>query len=314
VDARNLNCFLTIAELGSVNRAADALGIAQPTLSQQLLRMEDEVGVKLFRRTTRGMVLTEAGRIFQEHAMRLLVSWTRALEDVRQFHSQPSGNVSLAMPPSISRMVGVPLVQAVIGKAPQISLRLVEALSGSIRPWLDSGTIDLGILHDGGTLRHLSKRRFAREEIFLVGPPGLLGPSRDHIMEVSFGEIANYPLIAPSLQHGLRSFLDREALRLGFNFTISHEIDAISHIVTLVSSGCGFSILPLPSVAEELAAGKVSIARIGDGTISRSLCLVRNSSQVITHASVVVEDILLNILGELVASGKWDAVLEKNPV
>lgn len=311
VDARNLNSFLKIAELRSVNKAAEALGVAQPTLSQQLLRMEDEVGVKLFSRTSRGVVLTEAGRIFQEHAMHLLTSWARAMEDVRQFNSEPSGNVSIAMPPSISRMVGVPLIQAVIAEAPQVSLRLVEALSGSIHPWLDSGAIDLGILHDRGTMRHLSKRSLARDEMFLIGPPGRFGSSRDDVPVIAPSRIAKYPLITPGPEHGMRAFLDREAMRLGFRYTVSHEIDAISHIVALVSSGCGFSILPLPSVVVELAAGKVTIARVGSGTMSRSLCLVRNPNQVITHASVVVEDLLVRSLASLIAMGEWDAVPEK---
>lgn len=243
--------------------------------------------------------------------MRLLVGWTRALEDVRQFDSQPSGNVSLAMPPSISRMVGVALVQAVIAEAPQVSLKLVEALSGSIRPGLEAGTIDLGILHDNGTLRYMSKRKFAQEEMFLIAPPGQFGTSREDIPTIRPEEIVNFPLIMPGLEHGTRSFLDREAQKRGFSLSIIHEIDAINHIVSLVSGGFGYSILPLPSVSVELADGKVSIARLGAGTLSRSLCVVRNSSLVITHASVVVEDILLGILDKQVLAGEWGATLEE---
>src|SRR5215211_8410219 len=68
VDGHQLRCFLATAELGSVTRAAGRLDVAQPTLSQILLRLEDELGIKLFERTVRGVHLTDPGRVFQEHA------------------------------------------------------------------------------------------------------------------------------------------------------------------------------------------------------------------------------------------------------
>lgn len=217
MDARCLNSFLKIAELRSINRAADALGVAQATLSQQLLRMEDEIGAKLFRRTNRGVTLTEPGRIFQEHATHLLASWSRAFEDVRQFNVEPTGAISLALPPSISRMVGVPLIQAVERTAPQVSLRLIEALSGSILPWLESSAIDLAILHDGGALRHLSTRRLTWEEMFLIGPPGKFGVNIDDIPAIDPTEISGYPLVTPGSQHGLRGLLDRGGKEIRFS-------------------------------------------------------------------------------------------------
>lgn len=64
----HLKAFLKIAETGSISRASESLGVAQPSLSQQLVRLEEEVGVALFQRTARGVTLTEAGRLFQQHA------------------------------------------------------------------------------------------------------------------------------------------------------------------------------------------------------------------------------------------------------
>src|SRR6185437_7647292 len=103
VDTRHLRAFLKIADTSSISRAAESLGISQPTLSQQLLRLEDEVGAGLFRRTARGVTLTDAGRILQEHARQLLRGTEQAIEDVRQFKSDVTGEVILAVPYSISR-------------------------------------------------------------------------------------------------------------------------------------------------------------------------------------------------------------------
>jgi LysR family nitrogen assimilation transcriptional regulator len=304
IDARQLRAFLKIIELGSISRAAEALGLAQPSLSQQLLRLEDEVGMKLFRRTARGVSTTEGGRIFEEHARHILRTIDQALEDVRQLKGEASGKVSFAMPMSVSRVIGVTLVEAVMKHAPRVSLRLVEAFTGHIRAWLDEGSIDLGILYDVGPLRHLSVKRLVREELYLVGPPGRYG-DLNAPRSVRVKDISDLPLILPSPEHGLRQFLDREADRLGQAWTVRAEIDSLSHIVHLVANGHGFAILSLPAVREDVQAERVSVARIENGAIRRTLCLVRNPAVVLTRASVRVEDLAIKIMHQLILKGRW---------
>ena len=98
MDTRYLRSFLRTADLRSISRAAESLGIAQPSLSQQLLRLEDEVGFKLFNRSARGVTITEAGRIFQEHARHILRGIDQALEDVQEVNAAASGQAIIACP------------------------------------------------------------------------------------------------------------------------------------------------------------------------------------------------------------------------
>lgn len=309
MDTFHLKAFLKIAELGSISRAAVSLGLAQPSLSQQLLRLEDEVGFQLFHRTVRGVIITDAGRVFREHARQILLSTEQAIQDARHLKAEASGQVIFAMPSSISKLIGMVLVEALQDHAPQVKVRLVESFTGNIRGWLDSAKIDLGILYDQGTLRHLTARRLAREELYLIGPAGEFG-SMDEPADVSLEALAKLPLIAAGPQHGLRQLLEREANRQGFEFTIVQEIDSIDVMTGLVSKGFGYAILPLPAVAAEADAGKISVARLGKGAIERSLSLVRNPSSVLTHASIRVEDMTLKIMARLVDTGRWKAVIE----
>jgi LysR family nitrogen assimilation transcriptional regulator len=311
MDGRQLRTFLKIIELGSITRAADALGIAQPSLSQQVLRLEDEVGIKLFLRTARGVTTTEGGRIFEEHARRILNTMDQALRDVQQLNDDSSGKVSFAMPGSVCRVLGVTLVEAVLNRAPRVSLRLIEAFSGHIRTWIDEGSIDLGILYDIGPMRHLSLRRLAREELYLVGPPGRFG-DLETAPSVAAEEITALQMILPSPQHGLRQFLDREASRLGISLNVLIEIDALPHITQLVANGRGCTVLSLPAVRDDLAAGRVSVARIEDGAIKRTLCLVRNPTSEVTRASIRVEDLALKIMRRLIVTGRWSAEPESS--
>jgi LysR family transcriptional regulator, nitrogen assimilation regulatory protein len=305
MEARQLRIFLKIAELGSITRAADALDMAQPSLSQQLLRLEDEVGAKLFRRTTRGVITTEAGRVLEEHARHVLRAMEQALEAVRQLKTEPSGKVTFAMPISISQVIGVPLIDAAIKHAPGVSLCLTEAFSGYIREWLDQGSIDLGILYDVAPLRHLSVKRLAREELYLFGPPGRFGGADAAPVPVqALGEL---PLILPSQQHGLRQFVDQEAHRMGLTLEVGMEVDSLRHIVHLVAAGHGCSILSMPSAREALDAGQLSLARIGNSALCRTLCLVRNPTRVVTRASVRIEDLAIKLMRQLIIKGRWRA-------
>ena len=307
MDTRHLRSFLKIADTRSISRAADALGIAQPSLSQQLLRLEDEVGFKLFRRTARGVTLTEAGRVFQEHARQILHDSEQALADVRQLKGVASGQVVLAVPHTVCKMIGLELVETLAKDAPSIQLRLMEAFGSAIRSGLDAGTIDLAVMHDRTSQRNLTARKLVSEEVYLIGPPGRFGPSVAEATVVSAAELDNVPLITPGDHHDHRFFLDREAARIGFGYQLTMEIEAVGLVLELVSRGRGCTFLPLAAVEDDLAAGKLSIAHVGDGSLRRTLCVLRNRAQVVTYASVFVEDLMVRIIAGRIANGRWDA-------
>jgi len=311
VDTRYLKSFLRTVELRSISRAAESLGIAQPSLSQQLLRLEDEVGFKLFHRSARGVTVTEEGRVFQDHARHILRSIDQALEDVREAGEAAGGDVVLAMPHSVSRLIGIPLIEAVLNAAPEVSLRLIEAFSSGIRTSLEAGTIDIGLLNDRGSLRHFSARPLVSEELYLVGPAGRFGANAAEAPNVTPVDIGEFPLIIPGDQHELRAFLERDAARMGFTYRLAMEHDAVAHVPVLVARGHGLAILPLPAVESELAAGDVSVAHLGDGSLRRALCLARNRSKVVSHASVLVEDLVEWAIGQAISDGRWAAELER---
>ncbi len=210
----------------------------------------------------------------------------------------------LAAPYSICKVAGVVLVEAFLRHAPQVSFRLVEAFTGQIRGWLDDGKVDLGVLHDLGPLRHLTARRLATEELYLVGPAGRYGDI-EAMPDAPVADLAELPMILPGLPHGLRQVIEQEAARFGVVLKVRQEIDAMAYIGDLVAAGHGYSVLPLPVISDALGAGRISIARIGGGVIRRTLCLVRNRSQVVTHASIRCEDLTVKVLSRLIEKGVW---------
>src|SRR5258706_5536703 len=99
MDLRLLQAFIRIAELGSFGRAAEALNQTQPTVSRQIAALEQEVGGRLFMRHRHGVSLTPAGVVFRDHAMQALRSLDQARGDITAQAKEPTGTVSLGLPP-----------------------------------------------------------------------------------------------------------------------------------------------------------------------------------------------------------------------
>lgn len=306
METRYLRGFLRIAETGSITRAADSLGISQPSLSQQLLRLEDEVGVALFARTARGVTLTESGRRFMAHARAILEGVNSAFEEARKSGEDAVGAVILAAPHSVSKLAGAALFEAMAERAPHVRFRFVEAMTAQIWGWLEEGKVDLGLVNYLGPRRNLAFAQIASEELFLIGPPGQYGTA-DSIPDVDPGQLAALPLILPGFPHSLRQAIDQEAARLGTSLQSWRDLDAMGLIGGLIAAGRGYAILPLPTIRADLEAGRVSIARIAGGTFRRQLALARNSAAVVTHASVICEKVVHEVLAGLIDAGIWDA-------
>ncbi len=304
METRYLRSFLKIAETGSITRAAESLGISQPSLSQQLLRLEDEVGAPLFARTARGVTLTDSGRLLQDHARKILREVDLAVEDLRHLGDEPVGEVILALPHSLSRLAGVSLFEALTRQAPRVRVRLVEVMTGQIWGWLEVGKVELGVLNYLGPRRGLVFREIASEELYLIGPPGQLGTLAD-LPDLPIDGLPRLPLILPGLPHGLRQLIDQETARHGLALDVWRDLDALAHIGQLIAATDRYSILPLPVVAEDVAAGRLSVARIAGGTLRRRLVLARNSGVVVTRATMRAEELTVRILQGLIASGKW---------
>ncbi|MCK8786335.1 LysR family transcriptional regulator [Roseomonas sp. NAR14] len=310
MEAHQLRCFLATAELGSVTRAAARLEMAQPTLSQILLRLEDELGIRLFERTARGVLLTDPGRIFREHARIILCDMDRARAEVRQRDAASPAAVPIGLPSSVSLLAGARLVIAARERLPNVSVRLDEAFSGHIRAWLEEGRIEFGILHHADALQHLSVRRLAVEECCLVGPAGRFGPAGRHgIAEAPVSLVASPPgpLIMPTRAHGLRRLVEQEAAAQGIALDVAIEIDSLNHIRTLVAGGHGLTVLSHSAVQEDLVAGRLSAAPLGRPAIRRPIYLARNPTRAVTRASVRVEDLLVSLLRGMVEDGTWRA-------
>lgn len=167
---RHLRYFLAVAEAGSFSRAADRLGISQPSVSQQMRDLEASLRVSLFQRKGKRILLTSSGLVFQQHARAVLRQLETFLEELNQEPGELRGSLRLGVIP----VLNVPLVPELLGTFgaahPGISLVVEEISSTEIETALEEGRMDVGL---GFVTRHSPNLRYERlctDEFTLVVP------------------------------------------------------------------------------------------------------------------------------------------------
>jgi LysR family nitrogen assimilation transcriptional regulator len=311
MDIRQLRCFLATVEEGSLSAAALKLQLAQPSLSQHVARLEEELGVQLLIRTPRGVTPTESGQALANHARSILEALALAEQDVRHFSGEPRGVVSIGLPSSLSMVLSVPLAETVRNDYPKISLRLVEAMSGDIRSWLGESSIDLGFLYDVQQLRDLASRPLFEEQLYLVSAPD--NWPHDAEKPISLTEAAKLPLVLPSRKHGLREMIERHARAKNLSLNVALEIDALTQIKALVARASAYSILAHAAVLDEVEKGDLILVPIHEPAMIRVVSLVRNPNRVVTRASLEVERLATELIRELMQRRNWRAKTIEKP-
>lgn len=123
MNLKQLEYFVHVAELGSYNRAASFLAIAQPALSRQIRHLELELGQSLFIRTGRGVGLTEAGKRLLSRARGILQQMEHVKQELEETKGEPLGHLTIGMPPTLARVLTLPLVSEFRDRFPKAALR-----------------------------------------------------------------------------------------------------------------------------------------------------------------------------------------------
>jgi LysR family nitrogen assimilation transcriptional regulator len=310
VDIRQLRYFVAIADQQSMSLASQKLGVAQPSLSHHVMRVEEELGVRLLVRSTRGVTLTESGRRLYGHARDLLRAFEAALCDVREQASEElSGPVNFAFPSSVSNVLTVPLAETVRNEFPKLVLRAMDAMSGYVQTWLLEGTIDFGVLYDSNGARELTLRPLLVEPLYLVAARdcwrGDIGANGVACETVTLRECADLGLILPHRAHGLRETVERCAQSQSVSLDVVLEMDSLSRIKTMVSRGSGYSILAHAAVHEEIERGELILVPIREPAIRRTVYLATNPNRPLKRAAREVAALAEEIARELVRKGYW---------
>ncbi|SFN40711.1 LysR substrate-binding domain-containing protein [Variovorax sp. OV329] len=303
MELRQLRYFIGAAEAGSLLKASARLHVAQPALSQQVAALEAEVGAKLFDRSSRGVTLTDAGKVFLVHAQVVLADLERARDAVREVHSVPRGEVAVGLPTTVGLTATLPVLGACRAQLPEVRLKVVEAYSGFLREWLLSGRLDVAVLFGDAPEPGLYKEVLLDEWlVFVTGPEGPRLPKT-----LALQALAQWPLVLPGKEHGLRRIIDEACAPHGVELNVVAEIESLRSVKLAAQHGLGATILPMAAVAEEVAAGQLRSARLDSPAMTRRVVCATSTSRPSTLARSAVHSILVGVVKDMVRSGAWPA-------
>lgn len=308
MDIRQLKYFASIVDNGSFAKASRQLFIAQPALSQQLAKLEDEVGKPLLHRSSKGVTPTENGLALYHHAKYMLRQLDQALSIARQESGEVHGMVSVGLPPSTLSAIGFPLVQRLRDEYPGILINVIESLSGHLCQMMRRRQLDLAVLFNSELMSDLTAITLLDEELFLAIPQGstLVAKRRT---SVTIAEVAKLPLILPTIAHGLRRRMAAEFEKHSLVAHIVAEIDSLSLLMKCVEMGMGATIKPMSTLESEVERGKRwRVLPISDVKIMRRSYLYSIKPEMLSPAAAVVAVELREIVRKLVTSGQWKGV------
>ncbi len=277
MNLRQLETFVRVAELGSISKAALALGTVQPALSRQVRQLEVELRVALLERTGRGVVLTPAGQRLFEHSVGILQLVARAREAVQASRDEPAGRIVVGMPPSVGRQLTLPLVEAFRHQCPKASLAIVEGLSAHIVEWIATGRVDVGLVHNPEPNDALETEPLLDEPLCLVSAARGRGPAS--AKPVPLKDLPKYPLVIPERSHAVRRLMEAQAALAGVRLDIAWEISSVPAMLDLVAGGYGHAVLTPGAVAAEVTAGRLAVRPIVSPPLVNTLCLAWPASQ-----------------------------------
>ena len=305
-----LTYFQAIVEAGSLSSAAQKLGVAQPALSQQIAKLEQELDVSLLERSSRGVASTAAGDLLYEHTRTILRQIQRAENDVRNLGQSPSGEVIVVLAASVAQLVAAPLATAVAARFPEIELRIHEGMSINLARLVESGRADLAFVPSTIFPPNVESEPILVEHLVLGGAQGAEGDSR---APIGFAAASRFPLILPTRPHYVRNRLEQAAFDRGLHLNVTAEQDSSRLLPRIVKSGFAYSILPENGFLEDNGVNDFFARRIVDPEMSRSLHIIWPKTSARDRSTGEVRHILRDVITGLLKSGQLRGELQAGP-
>ncbi|WCK52737.1 LysR family transcriptional regulator [Aneurinibacillus sp. Ricciae_BoGa-3] len=241
MELRQLLYAVTITEEKSFSKAAEKLHLAQPSLSQQIAKLEKEIGVVLFERSSSPIRLTYAGERFFEKAVRILDQMDHLKKEMEDVADLTRGDLTIGCLPITGAHI-LPLVLPVYKeKYPGIQIKLVEEKTAELEQMTARGAAELSLLWLPVQDPNLEWIEMVREEICLAVPPGhpLSGAG-----EVEVGALKEEPFIMLKQGQGFRHLALNWCMEAGFAPRIVFESSNIETVQALVAAGMGVAFIP----------------------------------------------------------------------
>lgn len=254
---RHLRCFLAVAKMGSVTRAAESMGTVQPSVSRSIKELEEELGCALFERSSNGLILNGAGQVLLSHVQSGLGQVDMGLKTLRGLLSEQK--VSAYILPNVIRLVMPGAAARFKSLYPNIDLEFLATIGGGLHKLLQAGNVDFGFGRllaaehmQGLNFEHL----FSEPLVFFVRAGHPLDGSTDLTIE----DLDRYPVVLPTQNTIIRAEIDRFIIAKGLS-RFSNQIETLSFEFArnFLHKSDAVICHPLNSIRREVTEGSVKI-------------------------------------------------------
>ena len=273
MDLRQLEIFSKVAEFGSFSKAAEALYLTQPTVSEHIRTLEEEFGVRLLDRLGRGAAVTRAGSLLLSYAQRMLALSREARQAMESFQGRMSGELLIGA----STIPGEYVLPALIGrfkeKYPDISITLLIGDSQAAVDWVAEGRAELGVVGARLSVRGIEYKELMPDDLVVV----VRGTHPWHgRKQITLEELHGEPLLIRERGSGTRAALEAALAEVHMDlaaFRIVGEMGSTQAIKQAVKAGVGVSLMSRRAVEEECKSGILGCLRVKDLKVTRSFYL-----------------------------------------
>lgn len=267
----SVKLFLEVAEAGSLSKVAARRQTVQSHISRQVTEFESQFGGRLFRRTGRGVELTELGARAAARLHAWLQSTEQLAQELRSESGQLMGEVRLGIIPSAAHPLVTRLFAELQARHPAIRLNIAEAQGTELDAMLDSGAVDLAVLFRFSKPSGSDERQLSVANTYLVSAPG---DPLTRTATLNFARLKGLRLVLPRRPSHWRNALDDAARSLGFRLDPVAEADSLTVQKELVAGTPGlYSVLGPYSIATDLKSGRVQASRLVRPDLCRYVAL-----------------------------------------
>jgi LysR family nitrogen assimilation transcriptional regulator len=301
MDSETLRFFLRISELGSFGRAAQVLNISQPTLSRRIALLEREMRTQIFVRHQRGVALTPAGAALRRRALNLV----RQLDDLHgealASTREPSGTLTLGLPPSLITVVNGPLIERYRRSYPQVELFIFEGITNELEEKMANGDLDIALMFPiRAKLRNISVKALASEQMVCARAQNFQSKPW-----LTIDDLAALPLILYRLPNYIRWMIEIALQQRGLTPKVVAEVNSLPMLLELARRDVGSVILPRSAVAHDLALKTLQATPVRGMSVKWTLAVAREREQSLAVKALVVS--LHEIIKKQIRTGNWKA-------
>lgn len=294
-----LKFFVAAAEHGSISEAARRVHLAQPAFSAHIKTLEYDLGVTLFLRSRRGVVLTEAGQRLYDGAIALF----RHVDQVREeaiSAGDLSGEVRIVLAGSLAPLLAGQIFLDTHQAFPNIRLSILDLLRVSSETMVTARLVDFGLLPNAATLVGAASEPVLSQELYLVGRhlPGCASS------EIPFRQLHQYPLVMGGRRNQLRIDLENTAARTSHRINVVSEQDSLSVYRSIILNGPFYTVVPYSAYSAEIERGSLAAARIVEPIVERTTSFVWHAHSELSGGAKAVMELLKLRIKDMVRNGR----------